>query len=87
MSLVRVEERTRDLAPLVIERRRGFGAARTAIPVACVVWIAFLAVQIGVHPGSVSRVDLLRQLVRAAPVAPRIVPEGLQQGRLVVNLR
>ena len=52
---------------------------RAAIPVAGVPKVAFLAVQVRMHPRTRLIVHILRELVRPFPVAARVVPEREQQ--------
>ena len=51
------------------------------IPVRGVRFVAFATVEIGMHPRSIRGADVLRDLVRAIPVAAPLVPEGLEQRR------
>jgi hypothetical protein len=43
--------------------------------------IAFLAVQVCVHPGAVLVVDVLRDAMGFLPLTARVVPQGAEQGR------
>src|SRR5690606_26122444 len=48
------------------------------VPVAGVRPVALLAVQVGVHPGGLARVEVLHDDVRTLPVAARVVPQRLE---------
>ena len=65
------QQRRGDRLPLVVERARCRRLARSAIPIAGVAGVAFLAVEVAVHPRALGRLDVLRDPVRAlqSPVA------------------
>lgn len=58
-----------------------------AIPVGGVVRVAFSAVQIGVDPRAVRRVDVLGEGVRPFPVTHGVEPQRPQQRRCVRGKR
>src|SRR3546814_3633531 len=55
--------------------------AGAAVPVAGIVLVAFHPVQIGVHPGTVGAVDVLRDVVCRLPLFAGGMPQGFEQRR------
>jgi len=53
------------------------------VPVSGIGEVAFLAVQIGVHPRSVCAAFLLHDLMRTVPVTVRVLPQRLQKRRQI----
>ncbi len=74
---LRLQQLARDRLALGVEgdafRRRS--PAGPDVPVAGVGEVAFLAVQVGVHPAARRPCILLGKLMRACPLAPRVVPQ------------
>src|SRR5579871_4996186 len=72
--------------PLVGEASLERLLAGLAVPVAGVVEVALLAVEVGVQARAVGGLELAGQLVGALPVARAVQPEGAQDGRQVRRL-
>jgi hypothetical protein len=73
------EEFARDVRPLRFERcsRGRLCPTRAGIPIPRIPNVAFLAVQIRMHPRTVATVVFLRAIVSRVPVPARIVPKRL----------
>lgn len=63
-----------DAAPLGFERFPTDRLPRATVPVCRILVIAFLAMQVRVHPCSIAAFTFLRPVVRLLPVAPGIPP-------------
>src|SRR5262249_4209128 len=75
-----VEQLAHDLLPLARQRLGRRRRARAPVPVARVVLVAFLAVQVGVHARGLRRLKAVDGSVRARPVALAVDPERAQRG-------
>lgn len=64
-----------DAEPFRIEWHSANGPARPTIPIGCVALIAFLAMQVGVHPRTLGDIVLLCGFVRSRPIALGIPPK------------
>lgn len=71
----------RERAPLGVQRTIEHRPAGAAVPVAGIRGVAFLAMKVGMNPGCVRRLDILRNRMGAVPIAVRIVPESVQEWR------
>jgi hypothetical protein len=60
--------------PLRIQRLSAHGLARPVVPIRCVALIAFLTVQVRMHPRTVAPFVLLCGFVRPRPVALAVPP-------------
>src|ERR1700761_228580 len=75
------EEMNRKRSPLGVQRAFENRSAGTMVPVARVGYVAFLAVQVGVHPRRIWSLHLLRDGMSTVPVAVSIMPESVQERR------
>ena len=69
-----------DASPFLVERSARDGLRRPAIPVGRVASVALLAMKVGVDPGAVAAVVILRDLMRAVPIAAGFEQESAEQG-------
>jgi hypothetical protein len=65
-----------DIDPLRIERVSANGLACPAVPVGGIARIAFLAMQVGMHPRSLDTLVLLSGFVRSRPITLAIPPQS-----------
>jgi hypothetical protein len=70
-----LQQRIDDAQPFRIERLPAHRLASPAIPVGSVALIAFLAVQVGMHPRTLDAFVLLGGFVRPRPIALGIPPQ------------
>ena len=75
------QEGGNDLLPFRVERQHAVRLTGLSVPVAGVPFVAFLAMEVGVHPGCIRSVFRLRDFVRLVPVAFGLPPEGVEEGR------
>jgi hypothetical protein len=68
-------------APLFIEMAAHDWFSSLAIPILGIRLIIFATVEIGVHPRAFRTGDVLRDLVRAVPVAASLVPQRFEHSR------
>jgi hypothetical protein len=77
-----VQQHSRNLPPFVVRRIFRVGLVRAFIPIACVLFVPFLAVEIGMNPSPfLSRFLFLGDLVSAVKISLGIPPQSLEQGR------
>jgi hypothetical protein len=87
-SVWRILQQLRDYpCPFRVQCVRCHVLTRLPIPIRRISGIAFLAMQIGVHPRGSSARDVLRDRVRLIPVTAGIVPHRLQQRRDLRRVR
>jgi hypothetical protein len=72
-----------DSQPLRLERFAADRFPGAAVPVRCIALIAFLPVEVGVHPRALEVFDLLSAFMGAGPIAFRIPPEARHWKRQV----
>jgi hypothetical protein len=70
------EQRLRDAYPLRIERLPANWLARPAVLIRCVALVAFLAMEVGMHPRAILAFVVLRGFVRPRPIALGIPPQS-----------
>ena len=78
-SVMPPDQLPRDRLPLRRQIARRRRLARARIPVAGVALVAFLPVQVGMHPRPVGSANGLRERMRLVPLAERVMPQR-QQG-------
>jgi hypothetical protein len=70
------QQRSNDAQPLRIERLAAHGLTCPPLPIGGITLIAFLAVQVGMHPRTVTPFVLLGGFVRLLPIAFAIPPQS-----------
>src|SRR5437870_2704630 len=73
-----LQQRIDDAEPFRIEWLSANGFARSAVPIVGVALIAFLAMQVGMHPPTVPPFILLCGFVRPFPVALGVPPQSCE---------
>jgi hypothetical protein len=81
MRLEELQQGFDNRAPLVVEVAARDRFAGSSVPVSGIRLIAFTAMQVRVHPRAVRTGDVLRDLMRAVPVASPFVPQRLECAR------
>src|ERR1700680_2692009 len=76
-----VQQRIDDAEPFRIEWLSANEFARSAVPIVGVALIAFLAMQVGMHPRTVPPFILLCEFVRSLPVALGVPPQSGERVR------
>src|SRR5271165_2935480 len=79
LSAILLQQRLGDRLPFLVERRSADPLPGAAVPVGGVAGVAFLAVQIVVHPVSDAALVGLRGVMRAVPVTLCVEPECVQR--------
>src|SRR5262249_18234949 len=77
----------RDAPPLEVERVGRDRLTGAFVPVGGVAEIAFLAMQVRMHPGGVRILDVLGEMMRSVPFAARIVPQRAHERRKLADVR
>lgn len=77
------EKGTHDFFPLRIERRMRMRLTRLTIPISSVALVTLFAMQVSVNPGCLRRRNVLRNLVRPAPISPGVPPHCRQESRYI----
>ena len=69
----------KDDAPLLVQRSVASFPSRAVIPISRITLISFSTMKIGMHPRTVARLDLLREIMGMLPVAFCFMPQGAKK--------
>jgi hypothetical protein len=86
---LRSQQISHDAQPFGVQWVPANGLASPTVPIFCIALIAFLAMQVGVHPRTLGALVLLGRFVRSLPIAFAIPPksgEGERKFRRRVGL-